>query len=343
MTLVGEREKLRMKGSNMRRKIYTFILAIVLGGGVIGFFYYVFNLGSINEKNLAKDDLNSESSSNVNRYLSFDDSKNNVGIYMNDPKDIESLAIIPDIIGWYETWFGDESTDKIKMACDDLAYTPFITWQPSMVSLNDIANGKYDDYVTSFFSRLGSECAQTDVLLRFAHEMEWRPWYTEGWYTWQIANSEESYKNAWIHLNTISKELAPNVKWIWSPNRADQYTTAYYPGDGYVDYVSLSLNHETDHPYTYSDFGAFYENEGQKTYLEKYNKKIIISEIAYSSNNATTKANYLDSIFSYLENDPNIVGVVYFDFNIADNKQFKITDNPAYMQIFYNAIDKYRK
>lgn len=64
-----------MKGADMRRKIYTFFLAIVLGGGVIGFFYYVFNLGNINEGNLAKDELNSGSSSNINRYLSFDDSR----------------------------------------------------------------------------------------------------------------------------------------------------------------------------------------------------------------------------------------------------------------------------
>lgn len=343
MTLVGEREKLRMKEVDMKRKIYAFSLAIILVGGIIGFSYYVFNLGSTDEKNLAKDDLNSEPSSNIDRYLSFDDSKNNVGITMNDPKDIESLSITPDIVGWHETWFKDVSTDKIKMACNDFAYTPLITWQPSSVSLDDIANGKYDDYATSFFSRLGSECAQADVLLRFAHEMDWRPQYKEGWYTWQTANNEESYKNAWIHLNAISKELAPNVKWVWSPNRADHYTTAYYPGDEYVDYVSLSLNHETDHPYVYSDFGAFYENEGQKAYLEKYNKKIIISEVAYSSNNTAAKSAYLESIFSYLENDPNIVGVVYFDFNVTDNKQFKISDNPTYMQVFYNAIEKFRE
>ena len=105
----------------------------------------------------------------------------------------------------------------------------------------------------------------------------------------------------------LGREYAPNVKWVWSPNRADEYTTKYYPGDEYVDYVGLTLNNTLD---SRESFQQFYENEGQRDYLEAYNKPIIFGEIAEHSTSDEVRNEYIQSVFDYLGTYDKCIGFI---------------------------------
>ncbi|MBQ7736900.1 MAG: hypothetical protein IJT62_03600 [Oscillospiraceae bacterium] len=272
----------------------------------------------------------------------FSDDKQNVGIFLDDPKELNALEEQPDILGWFEYWYGQEAQGKRQFIFENPAYTPFITWMPSSVPLPEIAGGMHDEYITLYLQGLAESCPDRPILIRFAHEMELRPEYGGGWYSWQYKGGENEYKAAWIHLVELGREICPQAKWIWAPNRADGYAAPFYPGDEYVDYVGVTLNHTSDRRYTYYAFEDFYVLEAARADMETYGKKIIICEASYSCDDEEVKANYLRSIFSYVKTDPHIVAVCLFNENKSPVRQFRFTDNEIFRQAYYEGVRELR-
>lgn len=275
-------------------------------------------------------------------YLSLNRDVTNIGIYLNKPENILKLDVMPDIVGWFEDWNNKSSKNKIELFGTDHLAIPMITWQPTNIPLEDIAEGKHDDYIKGYFERLAIICPENDVLIRFAHEMEVRPDYEVTWYSWQDRENPDNYKQAWRHIVTLGHQYNSNIKWIWSPNRADEYAQDYYPGDEYVDFVGLTLNLPEERTSIHQTFSDFYVNEGTKENLELYNKPILISEVAYSGKNEEQKAAYLRSVFEYVKTDPKIVGIVFFNEDVSDHQLYRITDNELYMEVIYEEIRKIR-
>ena len=270
-------------------------------------------------------------------YLALDENRKNIGIYLNSPSEIEALEIIPPIVGWFEEWYGTSSRDKIIMSGMDHKAIPFITWEPVDISFQDIIDGKHDEYLTGYFTRLALICPDNDILMRFAHEMEMRPNYAENWYSWQGKDSE-IFKQAWIHLVEMGRRINKNIKWVWSPNRADEHAAHYYPGDKYVDYVGITLNLPEEETSKYDNFKQFYEQEGTRRGLEEYGKKIIISEVACSHPDIKQRAEYLESVFDYIETDDQICAVLFFNDNKGDNKQYNVTENESLLEVIKKGI-----
>ena len=272
----------------------------------------------------------------------FSEEKKNVGIYMDDPDELRALGEQPDFLGWFEYWFGAEAKEKREFVHEHPAYSPFVSWMPTNVSLRDIAAGKHDTYAVRYLKDLAACCPDRTILIRFAHEMELRPEYGAGWYTWQYEGSEDDFKAAWIHLYELSREFCPQAKWIWAPNRVDEYAAPFYPGDEYVDYVGVTLNHRGDQRYTYSCFEDFYILEATRDALEAYGKKIIGCEVAYSGADEEIKANYLKSVFTYMKTDPNLVAVCLFNENKAPQRQFRFTDSDICLQRYNEGVRELR-
>lgn len=285
--------------------------------------------------------LASCAASQAQGYHAFDDSRKNIGIYLNNPEDVKRLEEQPDIYPWFENWYGREANNKLKFCRNNPQYTPMITWMPTGIPLSEIAEGKHDKYIKRFLGKITRVCPNRDILIRFAHEMELRPGYGAGWYSWQREGAE-NYKNAWIHLVTLAREINPGFKWIWAPNRADEYTTPYYPGDEYVDYVGLTLNHVSNRRFAYKYFQDFYELEGTRESLEAYGKKILICEVAYFSDDSARKASYLKSVFDYYKTDDRLCAVAFFNENKTEQKMFMISDNEEYMRIFCEGVRSVR-
>ena len=255
-----------------------------------------------------------------------------IGLYLDDLNVYEiQLKDAVNCVAWFQKLDEPSSaTYKMSQGLDEHLYTPFITLEPGSYSLYDIANGTYDDVLKEYFSLFTGERSNTDVFIRFAHEMEMRPSYGQAWYSWQ-SYDYDTYVKAWKHVVDLGRQIAPNIKWVWSPNRADEYSYPYYPGDDYVDFVSLSLNNTS---YQYTSFEQFYTSVGTKEFLERYNKPIIIGECAEHSYDPYVKSEYLKSILSYLENDDRIVGIVYLDKNIDGQRMYKFTDNQEQLDDF---------
>ena len=268
----------------------------------------------------------------------IDNNQKYIGVYAEDPKEVDVFEDSIEILGWFDT-FDRISTTKMSMCLDEHQYIAFITLEPVGMSLRGIANGDYDEKIINYLTMLSEgERIYTELFVRFAHEMEMRPGYT-AWYTWQTYDPE-GYVSAWKHIVTLGREYAPNVKWVWSPNRADTHTKAYYPGDEYVDYVGLTLNNTRT---AYTTFGRFYEELGKLEYLEEYNKPIIFGEIAEHCYDDAKKNDYIASVFDYLKESTNIVGVVFLNKDIEYQRQYKFSDNEQQIKTFIEKAKELRE
>jgi hypothetical protein len=163
------------------------------------------------------------------------------------------------------------------------------------------------------------------VLIRLAHEME--NYDTENWYPWQYKGGEKDYIHMWRHVVAIGREVAPHVRWIWSPNRMTPQSIRWYPGDEYVDYISITLNHKANRVPSYPIFEDYFRQEGVEKHFNRINKKIILSEVGYANQDETRRGEYLQSIFDWVEQDDRICGVVFFNHNKMEESQYRFSDS----------------
>ena len=257
----------------------------------------------------------------------IDNNAKYVGCYVENVKEVNPFNGAINMLGWFDT-FDKVSTTKIGLCLDDHQYVAFITLEPEGMSLTDIVKGHYDEKIISYLQELSrDDRIHTELFIRLMHEMEMRPAYSTPWYSWQGYDAE-LYIDAWKHIVTLGREYAPNVKWVWSPNRADDYTPAYYPGDEYVDYVGMSLNNTRSR---YADFKEFYEIVGTRQHLEAYNKPIIFSEVAEHNFGTEKQGDYLVSVLEYLSQDEKCVGVVFFNKNVTSDRKYQFTHDEVIM------------
>lgn len=229
---------------------------------------------------------------------------------------------------FFVLYFQDWATSSITTRELDLiareGHIPVISWEPhefsvsfgtEIYSLDDIADGVYDDLIKDDFEAIGRH--DGIVYLRFAHEFN----EGSGWYPWSIGingNTAEQYVDAWRHLVELSEEYeADNIRWIWSPNATNflpQNTLeAAYPGDQYVDMVGIV-------GYLGPLFPTF-EERFDETIIEIRDfsdKPIIITETGAAPNTP----NRNDAVCQYmldLQESEDVIGFVWFDKNARED------------------------
>jgi hypothetical protein len=225
----------------------------------------------------------------------------------------------PDIALCYRSLGGTLLFTSEKTALRERGVTPMVTVEPSVAgqpaSLRDIAAGRYDSYIHS--AAASAIAYGREVLLRFAHEMNGT------WYSW--SGDPAAYVAAWRHyVDVFRADGATNVKFVWSPNvnSGGRYPfDAYYPEDaghpGYVDYVGLD---------GYNWGGEDEWKPLRQIFLGSYNqlsklsggKPTILAETGSVEEQgrrpAWIRTGFLETIPREL---PNVVGVVWFDRNLA--------------------------
>ena len=165
--------------------------------------------------------------------------------------------------------------------------TPLISWLPLDYTLTDIGNGKHDELIRNYLTEINQTYGDSTVLIRLAHEMENND--TGNWYPWQYKGGEKDYIHMWRHVVSIGREVAPHVRWIWSPNRMTPQSIRWYPGDEYVDYISITLNHKANRVPSYPIFEDYFRQEGVEKHFNRINKKIILSEVGYANQDETRR------------------------------------------------------
>lgn len=127
------------------------------------------------------------------------------------------------------------------------AKTLQVTWEPwkysssKGIKLSDIIAGKHDRYIDAWAQ--AAKSYGNELWIRWGHE------FNGNWYPWSVAANKKNpkvYIAAFRHVHDrFTRVGAFNVKWIWCynaesvPDASWNNPTKAYPGDNYVDMVSI--------------------------------------------------------------------------------------------------------
>jgi mannan endo-1,4-beta-mannosidase len=265
-----------------------------------------------------------------------------IGIYQPPaPFDIASLDAYralsnkpPAIVMWYQPWTkaGPRDFDPAAaVAVFQRGAVPMVTWEPwdpgtdanalkapanqPAYRLANIINGSFDSYIRSFAKDVKS--VRGPVMIRLMHEMN------GNWYPWSgtaNGNTPSQFVAAWRHVHDIFEQQgATNVTWVWSvnhesvPHSAANSYAAYYPGDKYVDWVSISgFNWGTSTPgNSWHALDFWYKKP--MAYLTRTGKPIIVSEFASVENGGDKAAWITDAYTRFRVEYPAVKAVVYYN------------------------------
>ncbi|MGB0371899.1 MAG: glycoside hydrolase family 26 protein [Opitutales bacterium] len=154
------------------------------------------------------------------------------------------------------------------------------------------------------------------VLLRFGFEMN------GDWFSW--GNQPEKFKQAWQRIHSVVKSAgADNVYWVFSPNvewdknKPNSRIKLYYPGDDYVDIVSLDGYNFGDHSkpwHSWQSFDSVFKESID--IISRYPKPLILGEIGCAD--GPGKAKWMSDFLNKFKEDPRLRGFIYYNF--ADGK-----------------------
>lgn len=216
--------------------------------------------------------------------------------------------------------------------------TPILTWEPWVAgagvnqpdyTLAAIASGAHDGYLRSWGSALAAW--GKPLLLRFAHEMN------GDWYPWSEAvngNSSGDYIRAWRHVhNILAAQDASNVRWLWAINAGGPVDIArLYPGSDYVDVLGLD-------GYNWGTVGSSWGSTWTPAsgvfgrWLDALRalapgKEIIVTETA-STELGGSKADWIRDAVAYLDAQPDVTGMVWFNLNKETDWRFNSSSSAA--------------
>lgn len=275
---------------------------------------------------------------------------NYVGVYtqggLKEVQDFDNtVKANTNMVMFFKNWANHKNFDSTEyVKAYELGKIPVISWEPwdpkgdtkdqPKYSLDSIINGDHDGYITSWARAIHD--MKTPVGIRFAHEMNgyWYPWSVHS-----VGGSPEKYVAAWKHVHDIfTKEEATNVMWIWSPNvnryLADTPLAPIYPGDEYVDAAGM-VGYGTRVGEVATDtFGSTIEEI--RTFTQK---PLIISETGAEEQDDMSKAVWINSLYSMLEENPSMIGFIWF--NEKKRANWRIDTSDSAIEAFHNGAVTY--
>jgi len=212
----------------------------------------------------------------------------------------------PNLIGQYVLW---NSPFDAAAAARSVSYGAlyYAAWEPFDTSVQAIADGASDAYITSFAKAV--RAFGEPVALSFGHEMngDWYPWGTK-------QTTAGSFVAAWRHIyDLFAKAGAHNVIWIWNPNiinpMPDVQLEPYWPGSAYVDWVGITGYFATTGPHTFDGlYGPTMAEIRQFT-----TKPFIIAEVAVET--GPSDALSVRNLVSGVEQRSDVLGLIWFNYN----------------------------
>lgn len=186
----------------------------------------------------------------------------------------------------------------------------------------DIGDGFYDSYLLNFAAAVKK--FGLTVAISFAHEMNGK------WYPWgPNTSSPAAFVSAWRQMHSAFQAVgAKNVIWIWDPNIVYSYSpplSEYYPGNNYVDWVGIDGYFRLSGETFQSVFGATLQQVAKLT-----SKPILIGETGVA--NSTGASAEVDSLFSAIRSNKNMLGLVYF--NAIGTLNWQLQDDPSALAAF---------
>ena len=206
--------------------------------------------------------------------------------------------------------------------------------------LDRIIGGEFDRYIVSYANSV--RAYEGPVMLRLFHEMDgfWYPWAGT-----VNGNEPEDVAAAWRHVHDLFEAAgATNVTWVWNvnhesvPKSAANDIDTYYPGDEYVDWVGISgFNFGTTSAVaSWIGFDTIFAD--RLADLETYDKPVVIPEFA-APEQGGSKAAWIEDTFERMTATyPSIGAAVWFDREVADVRDWRITSSDAAQEAFRSAV-----
>jgi hypothetical protein len=209
-------------------------------------------------------------------------------------------------------------------------------YRDNLGPVRSIAQGRCDNYIRGFAQTLKARPER--YLLRLAHEMN----ITDSpWGAGRYGSTPGDYVAMWHRVHDIFASVGvPNVEWVWSPNYAsnpvEPWNTiqAYYPGDGYVDWIGLSgYNWYTSRSQPWESFATLYDAV-LKDLTCRYAKPQLLAELGSVDGGTpqTSKASWVSDAYKRILTYPFVRGVIWFnDYAYGSRTQadFRVTTGTA--------------
>jgi mannan endo-1,4-beta-mannosidase len=230
-----------------------------------------------------------------------------------------SIGKRPDMIGQYLAW-GTAFDARAVTAAWSYGALYYIAWEPYDTSVQAIAAGQSDAYITRFAAAV--RALNLPVAISFGHEMN------GNWYPWGSGQTTPAvFVAAWRHIHDLFIQAgASNVIWVWNPNVINPVPqvplNVYWPGDAYVDWVGITGYFPTSGPETFASlYGPTISEVKQFT-----TKPIIIAETSVETGPSDIQATH--SLVAGVRRHPRVLGFIWFDFN-KDGVDWQVETRPA--------------
>ncbi len=221
--------------------------------------------------------------------------------------DLISYFVLFDINDW-------KATEQYANVAKDNGSTLVVTWMANGYGAQDLVDGKADEYIRDYAK--GVKGFGDEIWLRPLHEAN------GDWYDWGVGksgagNTDANVAEAFRHIVKIFREEnVTNVKWVWTTNASNQGSgttlTGNYPGDEYVDYISID-GYNWGKCQSWSSWQTF-SQVFKKAYnaLANIDKPLFIAEIS-SSELGGNKAEWITDMFEHFATDfSRVFAVMWF-------------------------------
>ena len=221
--------------------------------------------------------------------------------------DLISYFALFDINDW-------NATAQYANVAKNNGSTLVVTWMANGYNAQELVNGKADNYIREYAK--GVKGFGDEIWLRPLHEAN------GDWYDWGVGksgagNTDANVAEAFRHIVKIFKEEGvTNVKWVWTTNASNQGSgttlTGNYPGDEYVDYISID-GYNWGKCQSWSSWQTF-SQVFKKAYnaLANIDKPLFIAEIS-SSELGGNKAEWITDMFEHFATDfSRVFAVMWF-------------------------------
>ncbi|WP_290733316.1 MULTISPECIES: glycoside hydrolase family 26 protein [unclassified Fibrobacter] len=222
--------------------------------------------------------------------------------------DLVSLFALFDINTW--NW-----VEPFAETARENGSTLVVTWMPNGYNARRINEGEADSFIRHF-AKSAKE---------YGHKIWLRPLHEANgdWYDWGVGkqgagNTDENVAEAFRHIVRIFREESVgNVKWVWTTNSSNvgenTTFTGTYPGDDFVDYISIDGYNWGDKK-CWSRWKSFSE-VFRKSYnaLAGIDKPIFIAETSCTESGGN-KAEWIADMFKVLPVEfPRIFAIMWFN------------------------------
>jgi beta-mannanase len=250
------------------------------------------------------------------------------------------------VVMWYADWTSPAPSLAQLEAVAERGSVPEITWEPwrsvkpvrvqPRYRLRNIISGRFDTYVRTWAETLAAY--GQPVRLRFAQEMNgsWYPWSEQA-----NGNRRGEFVRAWIHVHDVFGAAgATNVEWVWSP-AAITMTFEQYPGDAYVDMVSLNVfNGGLQLRYTgWRPLSDLIDRALEQLHAIAPGKPVELSEVGCAEDGGSKSA-WIVEMFAMLRRRPEITSVIWYD--LVKGSDWRVASSRQAAAAFAAGVDDTR-